>query len=383
MNTDPTQDLPPAASDSRQDVPEEPPAAAIARAKLRASATYAAQATAALNAGPVLPTRDPASGKLRYETSPVAVKRLFGSPLATTGSTNVVVLRGSILVRRVTSGWNDARSFGYDDKVDHNRRHAGLDFPGPVGETVLASADGIVSFVGVQRRSGGSLPLTSISVDGEGNAVGLDESGKQVTIDVKQLAFGGVFIQITHKGDFQGFKTEYFHLSATTVTKGQKVLEGDPIGKIGTSGGNRGVVHSPHLHWQVRYGVGSIIVKPEPLVLHYNPRSPADIPGADILAETATQLQKHGTLSAGESAIVGAGISEVRGQNRAVDAQNQTLADHRQRQASYYEYVSQQEAVSAGRMHQATAQFQAAQPVVQGAMTFDFSTGLWSDGRPL
>lgn len=381
MATDETQDLPPASSDARPDVPEEPPAATIARAKLRAAAAFTAKSASDVNAAPVLPVVDPASGKRRYETSPVALRRLFGSPVATSGSPNVVVLRG-VPVRRVSSGWNDARSFGYDDKVDHNRRHSGLDFPGPVGENVLAAADGVISFVGAQRRQGGSLSVVGPTVASDGSI--LDSTGAKV-IDVKDLGFGGMFVQIAHNGDFQGFKTEYFHLSSipSALKRGARVLEGDAVGQIGTTGGYRGVVQSPHLHWQARYGSGDIIVKPEPLVLHYNPRHPSDAPGADILAETVIQLQKHGALSAGLSAIVGAGISDVRGMNRATDMENQTLADHRQRQSDHSQFVASQLQAEAGRMHQATAQFQAAQPLVQSPMTFDFATGLWSDGKTL
>lgn len=365
-------------SDSDQGVPPQSPVSGLADAKLRASAFYAAKATSDINAGKVLPVTDPISGKRRYETSPVSLSRLMGSPLKTEGSPYTVILRG-VPVRLVASGWNDTRSANYDDKIDTNRRHGGLDFTAPVGENVLAVADGTISFVGVQHRVRGGVYLENAHTDTGGNVL---SSQNAVAVPVGEVGFGGIFVQITHTGVFQGFRTEYMHLATIPIgiVRGKKVKEGDVIGVVGLSGGYRGVMNSgSHLHWQARFD--NIVVKPESLVLHYNPKSPSDAPGSDILAETLTQLYRAGRVSAGEAVILGAAASSIRGQNRAVAMENQSASDIKRRASEHSTYLAKSLAVEAGVLHQAIAQFQAGQSVVSNPMTYNFDKGLWSDGK--
>ncbi len=86
--------------------------------------------------------------------------------------------------------------------------HDGLDFMAPLGDEVLAAADGTVSQVTRSRR-------------GEGNVVVMEHSG--------------------------GYSTKYAHLQDITVRKGQQVTRGTVIGHVGMSG----LSFAPHLHYEV------------------------------------------------------------------------------------------------------------------------------------
>lgn len=86
--------------------------------------------------------------------------------------------------------------------------HKGVDLKASEGQTVKASADGVVSFAGDQRGY-----------------------GKIVIID--------------HTGDIQ---TAYAHLSSISVSKDAEVSQGDTIGAAGQTGTATG----PHLHFEVR-----------------------------------------------------------------------------------------------------------------------------------
>lgn len=86
--------------------------------------------------------------------------------------------------------------------------HEGLDVAAPNGTPILATADGVVSFVG---------PLA---------------------------AFGNVvFINHGH-----GFTTFYAHASTTRVKEGQQVNRGQVVAYVGTTGRTTG----PHVHYEVQ-----------------------------------------------------------------------------------------------------------------------------------
>jgi len=85
--------------------------------------------------------------------------------------------------------------------------HSGLDFPGAFHTPIMATAPGVISFVGV--RSG---------------------YGKVVEID-----------------HGNGFKTRYAHLQAASVQVGQRVAVGQRIAAMGSTGRSTG----PHLHYEV------------------------------------------------------------------------------------------------------------------------------------
>jgi murein DD-endopeptidase MepM/ murein hydrolase activator NlpD len=85
--------------------------------------------------------------------------------------------------------------------------HPGLDFGGPWGSAVGATAPGTVVFAGNRG--------------GYGNMVEIDHG--------------------------YGFRTRYGHLSAILVRVGTKVQKGSPVGKLGSTGRSTG----PHVHYEV------------------------------------------------------------------------------------------------------------------------------------
>ena len=107
---------------------------------------------------------------------------------------------------RFTSGFGPRR----DPFTGGRRMHSGLDFAGPHGTPITATADGTVTFAG--------------------------------------WASGyGRMVKIQHSF---GIETRYAHLSSITVKVGQKVSRGDKIGGMGSTGRSTGV----HLHYEVRVG---------------------------------------------------------------------------------------------------------------------------------
>lgn len=85
--------------------------------------------------------------------------------------------------------------------------HSGLDFPGSFYTPIMATAPGVVSYVGVRS--------------GYGNVVEIDHGN--------------------------GFKTRYAHLQAASVRVGQRVAIGQRIAAMGSTGRSTG----PHLHYEV------------------------------------------------------------------------------------------------------------------------------------
>jgi murein DD-endopeptidase MepM/ murein hydrolase activator NlpD len=86
--------------------------------------------------------------------------------------------------------------------------HSGVDISAPVGQNVVAPADGIVVFADF--------------MGGYGRAIVVDHG--------------------------HGITTRYGHLANFAVIAGQHVQRGDTIGFIGSSGRSTG----PHLHYEVR-----------------------------------------------------------------------------------------------------------------------------------
>jgi murein DD-endopeptidase MepM/ murein hydrolase activator NlpD len=112
-------------------------------------------------------------------------------------------LRSPLAFSRVTSGFNPKR---FHPVLKRARAHLGTDFGAPTGTPVRAVADGLVEVAG---RHGGH----------------------------------GNYVQLDHEGPYG---TSYSHLSAILVKRGQKVRQGELIGKVGSTGMSTG----PHLHYQ-------------------------------------------------------------------------------------------------------------------------------------
>ncbi|MBW3577409.1 MAG: peptidoglycan DD-metalloendopeptidase family protein [Actinobacteria bacterium] len=101
-------------------------------------------------------------------------------------------------------GWRTHPIFGTQ------RFHAGVDIAGPIGQPIVAAADGLV--VGAGYRGG-----------------------------------YGLTVVIDHGG---GLATLYAHQSRLAVSPGQLVKRAEKIGEIGSTGFSTG----PHLHYEVRVG---------------------------------------------------------------------------------------------------------------------------------
>ncbi len=112
----------------------------------------------------------------------------------------------------VKSAFRYSSSFGFrrDPKTGGRRMHSGVDFAGPVGTPLYATADGVVTHAGWS-------------------------SGY------------GRLVKIQHEF---GIETRYAHQSRILVKVGQRVSRGERIGDMGASGR----VTGPHLHYEVRIG---------------------------------------------------------------------------------------------------------------------------------
>ena len=105
------------------------------------------------------------------------------------------------------------RSSGFGPRLDpftgRYAFHPGLDFSGPSGTAIYATAPGTVVFAG----SDGTY----------GNMVEIDHG--------------------------YGFHTRYAHLSGVTVQIGTRIAKGAEVGRLGTTGRSTG----PHLHYEIWY----------------------------------------------------------------------------------------------------------------------------------
>jgi murein DD-endopeptidase MepM/ murein hydrolase activator NlpD len=112
-----------------------------------------------------------------------------------------------------SSVFGSRRSYNDSDYIYY---HTGLDYCGQVGDSIYAAAPGVVVFTG---------PLTV-----RGNATMIDHG--------------------------RGVYTAYMHQSEILVNVGDRVEQGQLIGKVG----NTGRVEGPHLHFEVL--VGGVQVDP-------------------------------------------------------------------------------------------------------------------------
>lgn len=100
---------------------------------------------------------------------------------------------------------------GYGLRIDPftgaRQHHMGVDLAAQMGTPVFATADGVVDFSGWKEGLGNLIILNHL----------------------------------------HGYKTYYGHLSKIEVYRGQKIIRGQVIGKVGSTGYSTG----PHLHYEV------------------------------------------------------------------------------------------------------------------------------------
>lgn len=120
------------------------------------------------------------------------------------------ILKHIPLARPVDVGYITSRFGKRKDPVSKRKaHHSGVDIAGPRNSKILATAPGVVTFVG----NNGAY-------------------GKMVTID-----------------HGKGFKTRYGHMKKTTVKKGEKIEFRAQIGVMGSTGRSTG----RHVHYEVMY----------------------------------------------------------------------------------------------------------------------------------
>ncbi len=117
-------------------------------------------------------------------------------------------LRSPLAFSRVSSGFNPSGRL--HPVTGKKRPHYGTDFAAPTGTPIRAVGDGVVSFA---ATSGGY----------------------------------GKLVRIEHA---TGHQSGYAHMSAILVRKGQRVKQGQTIGKVGSTGLSTG----PHCHYELKHG---------------------------------------------------------------------------------------------------------------------------------
>lgn len=337
----------------------------IATRLQRASAVQLQQSRASVNAS-VPKLQYDTRGRRFYDTAPRPLRRLLGSPLVQAGK----YARGPNRERQIGGSWGDPRNFSYDPANRAVSIHQGLDFFAPFGEALLACGDGKVTFAGYQSRTG-AVQVSGARQNAQGQI--FDAKG-QLVADKNQVGFGGIAIHIVHNGDFENYRTEYYHLSSIAVSVGQTISEGTIIGAVG----NTGLSIGPHLHFQIAYVAGktSAIVNPTAMVPNYKP---GHVDSTNSIAAKGVLLPPLAT--AGLQVSSSQAANTVNALDRATSMQNQDVAAVRQAQAGHSARIAQTIDVQQSALYAAAASFQGASPVVTAPMVFDFATGTWSDGK--
>lgn len=94
---------------------------------------------------------------------------------------------------------------------------------------------------GVPKRYHNGLDIAAPT----GTLIKAPASGRVVLVH-PDMFYSGQTVMLDHGF---GITSVYIHMSETLVTEGQDIAQGDPIGKIGTTGRSTG----PHLHWGVSW----------------------------------------------------------------------------------------------------------------------------------
>ncbi len=145
----------------------------------------------------------------------------------------------------VTSGFSRSRMHPI---LHVPRAHLGVDYRAPIGAPVIAVAAGVVTFAGPNGQA-------------------------------------GRMVRLRHAN---GYETEYLHLSVVGVRRGQRVSQGDVIGKVGMTG----LATGPHLDYRVIKN--GVFVNPLTAERSMPPAAP--IPPADMAAFESARDQAFKTL---------------------------------------------------------------------------------------
>jgi murein DD-endopeptidase MepM/ murein hydrolase activator NlpD len=145
---------------------------------------------------------------------------------------------------RITSRFSSSRRHPI---LGYARAHNGVDYHAPTGAPVGAVAPGVVTMAG-------------------------------------WTAGGGRTVKLRHPN---GYETEYLHLSAIAVRPGQRVSQGDLVGRVGKTG----LATGPHLH----YGLKKNGRYTNPIIEHRN-MPPGDPVPAAFVNVFASERDRYFTL---------------------------------------------------------------------------------------
>lgn len=158
--------------------------------------------------GPLIEAKDPRALAALLDVDEAFAERIQRAAESLTEATALTEAASGLPLARPTA---TGRSSGFGFRLDPFTRrpafHSGLDFGGALATPIVATAPGVVSFTG-QRA-------------GYGNTVEVDHG--------------------------KGFKTRYAHLATIGVKPGQRVVLGQRLGAMGSTGRSTGV----HLHYEV------------------------------------------------------------------------------------------------------------------------------------
>lgn len=157
----------------------------------------------------------------------------YGIPLPT----NTVPFRGVPWGCPLEAGPRVVSSSPGASREEGLRRHRGVDVESVMGEPVLAMADGVVNFAGVDMPGQGAIGLSPSQME---------------NVPRRSMGAGGRFVCIDHAGaapEEQFLRSCYMHLEAVKVRTGDAVQRGMVIGSVGRTGMK---TSAPHLHLEIK-----------------------------------------------------------------------------------------------------------------------------------
>ena len=149
---------------------------------------------------------------------------------------------------RITSRFSSSRRHPI---LGYTRAHNGVDYSAPTGAPVASVAPGAVTFAGWTNG-------------------------------------GGRTVRVRHNN---GYESEYLHLSAIEVRAGERVAQGDVVGRVGATG----LATGPHLHYGLRRNGGYV----NPVVEHRNMPPGEPVPADELAAYTAVRTRLVGMFQPG------------------------------------------------------------------------------------